>query len=144
MSKLSVLFEIGAIKELDVELQDLVKYKDDKNYIFLQILIAFRESNYDEMYRLCEVLENDPFVDKRTKIVALINEVCASQNSGNDEKYKAKIQRLETLSEDGDIWIPELYHDFMLYYDNNEGHLKADSLAMKLEKAVWENPQEHF
>lgn len=126
LPNLDVLFRIGAINVFRDECQRLQRFESTSYMHNFKTYLAHNVFDYEEMGQQ-ESQCSDKDVDSR--MVSLLNRLCAYEASGEKEKMRVIISELEEIKQGGTVHV-ELYHSLMHYYDEiADDKNAADSLA---------------
>lgn len=115
LPNLDVLYKIGAVECLKKKIAQLDRFKNDEFMLTLETYLAYECHDYEKMASMekqCAGEAND--VD--AKLVALLNQLCAFEASGEKENITGVITELQEIKRKGVVHI-ELYHSLMHYYD---------------------------
>lgn len=127
---LDVLFRIGAVKSFEEECSRLTRFDDTDHMRTFKTYLAYNEQRYEDM-NISESKCKDS--DKDSRLVSLLNNLCAYEASGETEKIKAVIDELVQLKQKGVAHIV-LFQDLMHYYDEIiHDTTAADNLADEIE-----------
>ena len=127
---LDVLFKIGAVKSFEEECSRLTRFEHTDYMHSFKTYLAYNEQRYEDM----DISESQcKDTDKTSRIVFLLNKMCAYEASGEIEKIKSVIDEIIQLKREGITHIV-LYQDLMHYYDELIHDVKAaDDLADEIE-----------
>lgn len=126
LPNLDVLFRIGAINAFRAECQRLQRFESTSYMHNFKTYLAHNEFDYEKMEQLESQCSDK---DDNSRVVFLLNRLCAYEASGEKEKMKAIISDLLKIKQKGILHV-ELYHSLMHYYDEIAGDKNAaDSLA---------------
>ena len=114
---MNILFEIGSIKKLDDELEQLSDYKDWYKWKRLKSYVHWNRHEYQEVIDLMA-----PYIDggklSGTELTRVtINVYGAYRNLEDREGIEIYAKKLESILFDQKIMMVELFDDLMYYYD---------------------------
>lgn len=126
---MNILFEIGAIKKLDDELELLSDYKDWYKWKRLKSYVHWNRHEYQEVIDMMA-----PYIDEGklsgTELTRVtINIYGACRNLEDREGIEIYAKKLESILFDQKILMVELFDDLMYYYDERGEKEKIERLA---------------
>ena len=126
---MNILFEIGSIKKLDDELEQLSDYKDWYKWKRLKSYVHWNRHEYQEVIDLMA-----PYIDggklSGTELTRVtINVYGAYRNLEDREGIEIYAKKLESILFDQKIMMVELFDDLMYYYDERGEKEKIERLA---------------
>ena len=126
---MNILFEIGAIKKLDDELELLSDYKDWYKWKRLKSYVHWNRHEYQEVIDMMA-----PYIDEGklsgTELTRVtINIYGACRNLEDREGIEIYAKKLENILFDQKIMMVELFDDLMYYYDERGEKEKIERLA---------------
>lgn len=126
---MNILFEIGAIKKLDDELESLSDYKDWYKWKRLKSYVYWNRHEYQKVIDLMA-----PYIDggklSGTELTRVtINVYGAYRNLEDREGIEIYAKKLESILFDQKIMMVELFDDLMYYYDERGEKEKIERLA---------------
>ena len=126
---MNILFEIGSIKKLDDELEQLSDYKDWYKWKRLKSYVHWNRHEYQEVIDLMA-----PYIDggklSGTELTRVtINVYGAYRNLEDREGIEIYAKKLESILFDQKIMMVELFDDLMYYYDERGEKDKIERLA---------------
>ena len=126
---MNILFEIGSIKKLDDELEQLSDYKDWYKWKRLKSYVHWNRHEYQEVVELMA-----PYIDEGklsgTELTRVtINIYGAYRNLEDREGIEIYAKKLENILFDQKILMVELFDDLMYYYDERGEKEKIERLA---------------
>ena len=126
---MNILFEIGSIKKLDDELEQLSDYKDWYKWKRLKSCVHWNRHEYQEVIDLMA-----PYIDEGklsgTELTRVtINVYGAYRNLEDREGIEIYAKKLERILFDQKIMMVELFDDLMYYYDERGEKEKIERLA---------------
>ena len=126
---MNILFEIGSIKKLDDELEQLSDYKDWYKWKRLKSYVHWNRHEYQEVIDMMA-----PYIDEGklsgTELTRVtINIYGACRNLEDREGIEIYAKKLENILFDQKIMMVELFDDLMYYYDERGEKEKIERLA---------------
>ena len=126
---MNILFEIGSIKKLDDELEQLSDYKDWYKWKRLKSYVHWNRHEYQKVIDLMA-----PYIDEGklsgTELTRVtINVYGAYRNLEDREGIEIYAKKLESILFDQKILMVELFDDLMYYYDERGEKEKIERLA---------------
>lgn len=135
-SALNVLFEIGAMKHLDKQLNLL---KDDYGNLFewkqLKSFLCYNLQEYNQMLKLLQDYEEDKHLTKEERNRTVINIYNAYRLLDNEEGVRTYIPKLEKIVFDNKDYTIEALDNLLYHYEttnNEEGVKKVINISNKI------------
>lgn len=114
---MNILFEIGAIRKLDEELERLEDYKDWYEWKRLKSYVCWNRHEYQKVIDLLQSFENDNHLDEDEQARTVINLFGAYRNLEDKEGVAVYAKKLEKLLFERNYYTVEVFDDLMYYYD---------------------------
>lgn len=114
---MNILFEIGAIRKLDEELERLEDYKDWYEWKRLKSYVCWNRHEYQKVIDLLQSFENDKHLDEDEQARTVINLFGAYRNLEDKEGVAVYAKKLEKLLFERNHYTVEVFDDLMYYYD---------------------------
>lgn len=114
---MNILFEIGAIRKLDEELERLEDYKDWYEWKRLKSFVCWNRHEYQKVIDLLQSFENDKHLDEDEQARTVINLFGAYRNLEDKEGVAVYAKKLEKLLFERNHYTVEVFDDLMYYYD---------------------------
>ena len=130
---MNILFEIGAIKKLDDELELLSDYKDWYKWKRLKSYVHWNRHEYQEVIDMMA-----PYIDEGklsgTELTRVtINIYGAYRILEDKEGIEVYVRKLENILYEQKIYMVELFDDLMYYYDEHGENEKIKLLTATIE-----------
>lgn len=130
---MNILFEIGAIKKLDDELELLSDYKDWYKWKRLKSYVHWNRHEYQEVIDMMA-----PYIDegklRGTELTRVtINIYGAYRILEDKEGIEVYVRKLENILYEQKIYMVELFDDLMYYYDEHGENEKIKLLTATIE-----------
>lgn len=114
---MNILFEIGAIRKLDEELERLEDYKDWYEWKRLKSYVCWNRHEYQKVIDLLQSFENDKHLDEDEQARTVINLFGAYRNLEDKEGVAVYAKKLEKVLFERNYYTVEVFDDLMYYYD---------------------------
>lgn len=114
---MNILYEIGAIRKLDEELEWLEDYKDWYEWKRLKSYVCWNRHEYQKVIDLLQSFENDKHLDEDEQARTVINLFGAYRNLEDKEGVAVYAKKLEKLLFERNHYTVEVFDDLMYYYD---------------------------
>lgn len=114
---MNILFEIGAIRKLDEELERFEDYKDWYEWKRLKSYVCWNRHEYQKVIDLLQSFENDKHLDEDEQARTVINLFGAYRNLEDKDGVAVYAKKLEKLLFERNYYTVEVFDDLMYYYD---------------------------
>lgn len=126
---MNILFEIGAIKRLDDELESLSDYKDWYNWKRLKSYVHWNRHEFQQVINLMASYVNDGTLRGKELARVTINIYGSYRNLEDKEGIDVYVKNLENILFDQKIMMVEIFDDLMYYYDERRDVEKIERLT---------------